>query len=157
MKAWLQPPRYKDNLGRCELLVWQDGRLQFELNGLGTSDNTRKMLEDCSTLEHSWSGAIYAFLHRNSFPAACELNTNPTPYTPVARFIIFNLLHRLTPCRKTAGRDFTIASSRRGDQRVRRLRPVHSTHRHEAWHRMLASGRPQHCELPAEGLHRHSS
>ncbi|CAE7695658.1 unnamed protein product [Symbiodinium sp. CCMP2456] len=41
--------RYKDNLGRCELLVWQDGRLEFELNGLGTSDNTRKMLEDCST------------------------------------------------------------------------------------------------------------
>ncbi|CAE7198375.1 unnamed protein product [Symbiodinium sp. CCMP2592] len=40
---------YKDNLGRCELLVWQDGRLEFELNGLGTSDNTRKMLEDCST------------------------------------------------------------------------------------------------------------
>jgi len=48
----LERPRvnstYKDNLGRCELLVWQDGRLQFELNGLGTSDNTRKMLEDCS-------------------------------------------------------------------------------------------------------------
>ncbi|CAE7520017.1 unnamed protein product, partial [Symbiodinium pilosum] len=39
---------YKDNLGKCELLVWQDGRLEIELHGLGTSDNTRKLLEECS-------------------------------------------------------------------------------------------------------------
>jgi len=28
--------------------VWNDGRMEMELHGLGTSDNTRKMLEDCS-------------------------------------------------------------------------------------------------------------
>ena len=91
---------------------------------MGTSDNTRKMLEDCSTWKHSWFRATSSCIEK-SFSAACELKIgtcagtcacfcrggcsacarNPKPYSAVGRFITFNALHRLTASRKAAGRN----------------------------------------------------
>ncbi|CAE7554074.1 unnamed protein product [Symbiodinium natans] len=50
---------YKDHLGRCELLVWQDGRLEVELHGLGTSDNTRKLLEEMSMAIKEFGDSVH--------------------------------------------------------------------------------------------------
>ncbi|CAJ1444983.1 unnamed protein product, partial [Effrenium voratum] len=39
---------YKDGLGACQVLVQPDGWIEMELRGFGTSDSTRKLLEECS-------------------------------------------------------------------------------------------------------------
>lgn len=39
---------YKDNLGSCQVLVEHDGHIEMTLFGFGTSDSTRKLLDDCA-------------------------------------------------------------------------------------------------------------
>ncbi|CAE6951195.1 unnamed protein product [Symbiodinium natans] len=38
---------YTNALGSCQVIVWRDGRIEFELYGFGTRDTTGKMLQDC--------------------------------------------------------------------------------------------------------------
>mmetsp|Transcript_39444 Transcript_39444/g.73543 ORF Transcript_39444/g.73543 Transcript_39444/m.73543 type:complete len:189 (-) Transcript_39444:59-625(-) len=39
---------YSNALGTCQVVVWRDGRMEFELYGFGTVDTTGKMLRDCT-------------------------------------------------------------------------------------------------------------
>ncbi|CAL1164359.1 unnamed protein product [Cladocopium goreaui] len=39
---------YKDGLGSCQVLVEGNGTIEIQVRGFGTSDSTKKLLEDCA-------------------------------------------------------------------------------------------------------------
>lgn len=39
---------YKDGLGSCQVLVQGSGTIEIQVRGFGTSDSTKKLLEDCA-------------------------------------------------------------------------------------------------------------
>lgn len=52
MVSLVAPPlsnsTYKDSLGSCQVMVESNGNIEIQVRGFGTSDNTKKLLEDCA-------------------------------------------------------------------------------------------------------------
>lgn len=40
---------HSDAVGNSQIVVWKDGRIEFELFGFGTAETTENLLKDCST------------------------------------------------------------------------------------------------------------
>ncbi|CAE7790874.1 unnamed protein product [Symbiodinium sp. CCMP2592] len=49
---------YSNALGSCQVVVWPDGRMEFELHGFGTADTTGKMLRDCRAAMKRIDGSV---------------------------------------------------------------------------------------------------